>query len=246
MTCDKPLYFRHIPKTAGSSVRIWLFESFDPQSLCQKGMADQFFLDPTFSPDKYSIYSTHCHGYLDQILMRETFQFTVLRNPIQRTYSHWREICRSDYHPHHSRVIKQTYEQFILDVANEVFIRNFQARYLCFPRIDILETASTMSKAQLEQFQLSQLLEEVSLEWTDEQVSGQCRVSLSRMIAVGVADRLGQFLGDLSHKLDVERPAAMPTVNVLSGGVTETLSAEALKRLNRLTEIDAEIYGSCL
>jgi len=238
----KPLYFRHIPKTAGSSVRVWLFNAFELEKLCQKGMVDQFFSDKHFSPERYSIYSAHCHGYMDDIIGRETIQCAVLRDPIIRTYSHWREICRSPYHPHHLRVSRQGYEEFVNDDCNDVFIRNFQARYLCPPRVRISVLASQMSDSDLDAFKMSMRLEELSMDWTEKEIYDHSSRALHEMLAVGTVGQLDSFFESLSYRFNVQNCPSTPRENVLSGGATESLSPASLIRLQNMTAVDRTIY----
>lgn len=132
----RPLYFWHIPKTAGSTITAWLD--------CHA--ADSEIFRPQLLPD---FLAAHAAGALTGIrLMRGHYAdapiallpvrpltFTVLREPLARTMSHLAHVDRDPSHPLHERV--RHYDGDVDGVLRDRvlcrMLMDFQARYLAVP-----------------------------------------------------------------------------------------------------------------
>ena len=126
----QPLYFLHIPKTAGTSVSDWLKRRFDDAEVCPPVLLDDLIaLAPDELP-RYALFCGHFHQYLPSLLGKPLRTVTVLRDPVSRTFSHWRHIVRVAEDPFHARIREQTFDAFVADDANRVIIENYQARHL--------------------------------------------------------------------------------------------------------------------
>jgi hypothetical protein len=238
-------YFRHIPKTAGTSIRVWLLSHLG-SSLCPAGIIDELVTMPISEIEGYQAFAGHFHGYLDKYVNRAVISFSVLRDPITRTKSHWNEVRRTPRHPYYERVRVQSFTQFVQDDQNRVMIENYQARYLCKMPIDLELLASSFSLDQLARYALAETLEQRSLQIQAPALAASARETLSGLAAVGISERLHDFLLAVGRILDipVPQPEATPKENVSEqdDGVGLGLSASALERLKMLTEIDHELY----
>ena len=91
---DRRIYHLHIPKTAGTSFRIWLSDLFDQQACCPWFHHHELDARNNQSLHRYCFFSGH-HGYplverLGAIFPLATVTF--LREPVRREYSEWNYI----------------------------------------------------------------------------------------------------------------------------------------------------------
>jgi hypothetical protein len=238
-------YFWHIPKTAGTSVRRWLASNLEA-SLCRAGVVDELVTMPTSEIEHYRAFAGHFHGYLAQYVRDEMISFSVLRDPIARTKSHWNQVRRAPWHPHYQRVRLQSFTEFVQDDGNRVMIENYQARYLCKLPIDLELLAKSYSPDQLAGYALAETVEQRSLNISASFLAASSHETLSGMAAVGVSERLHDFLLEVGRILSLPVPPleATPKENVAGQDDGVGLSAAALDRLNRLTQIDRELYDA--
>jgi hypothetical protein len=185
---SRTIYFHHIPKTAGSSVKIWLL-SWLGINLCPAEVADHLVRMPFAKLECYRGFTGHFHGYLAQYLGRELLTFTVLRNPVARSRSHWHQVRRHAHHPHHSRVVAQSFTEFVSDDRNRVLLENYQARYLADLPIDLRMLAGRFSNDELSQYALAEALEQASLKVATPVLAANARDALRRMAVVEVSER---------------------------------------------------------
>ena len=238
-------YFHHIPKTAGTSVRLWLASCFG-DNMCPAGIADGLVTIPSRELGRYSVFSGHFHSYLPQYLEREVIAFTVLRDPVARTRSHWHEVRRTAQHPHHARVCSQNFAEFVDDNRNRVMIENYQTRYLTNLQINMRELAQRFSPDELSRYALAEALEQASMSVAKPILAASVNETLGNMSVVGVCERLHDFLVKVSRILEVPAPSveAVPRANVTEKDDAGGLPAAALARLRELTRIDQELYES--
>ena len=243
MAYGSRLYFLHIPKAAGSSVREWLMSALG-EGLCPAQLAEALIAIPRSSLERYAAFAGHFHCYLAPYLDRELVTVTVLRDPVSRTRSHWHQVRRHEQHPYHARVIRQTFVEFVEDDRNRVMIEDYQARYLVRPQIDLRPMADRFSEEELSRYALSEALEQASLEVEKPVLAAQAQETLGTMAAVGTVERLGDFLAQLGRILDLPPPAAEPRENVTTRDMADALPVRALDRLREMTRIDQQLYDA--
>jgi hypothetical protein len=236
-----PAYFWHIPKTAGTSIRIWWASCFG-DGLCPAGIADELVRMPVADLGRYRAFIGHFHGYLAQYLGRDVMQFTLLRDPIARTRSHWHQVRRAPHHPYHLRVRAQSFAAFVDDDLNRVMIEDYQARYLCTLPIDLAALARTFSDDDLSSYALAETLEQASLPVTKDFLAARARAALGRMAVVGICEQFRDFLIQVSAVLGIPEPEAEPRANITEQDDSGVLPAATLARLHDLTAIDRGLY----
>ena len=133
-------------------------------SLCPAQLAEALIATPRSSLERYNAFAGHFHCYLAPYLDRELVTVTVLRDPMSRTRSHWHQVRRHEQHPYHTRVVAQTFAEFVEDDRNRVMIEDYQARYLVRPQIELRTMAKKFSAEELSRFALSETLEQASLD----------------------------------------------------------------------------------
>jgi hypothetical protein len=123
------IYFLHIPKTAGLSMRS-MFELEYASSLCPSFLWDHFFLDQSSRTKSYSAYFGHFGNDLGSFLGREMPTATMLREPVARTVSHYLHVKRDVHHPYHRYMVNHSLSDFVNDPVTIPMVFNLQARYL--------------------------------------------------------------------------------------------------------------------
>lgn len=75
------LYFNHIPRTAGTTVRVWLASFFSPSLVCPFLHPHEFREAPDAELRSYSFFSGHLQDLPLRTFGREVSMITVLREP---------------------------------------------------------------------------------------------------------------------------------------------------------------------
>jgi hypothetical protein len=137
------LLFLHIPKTAGSTMRILVTKKYGPnRSFLLSGPTvprmqtaiDNFRALPQAERDRFDcVYGHYLYG-VHEFFTRPTSYFTLLRDPIERAISHYHEMRRSEDQWGVEEVGKKggTLEDFIDWQAN-THTDNLQTRFLLRP-----------------------------------------------------------------------------------------------------------------
>src|SRR5262245_4548215 len=118
------LYFLHIPKTAGLSVARLLEEEFG-QGLCPATTLDDLFTTDPVALRSAAAFAGHFGVWLPEIVGRGLRTFTLLRDPIARTISHYRHVRRDPNHPYHRYVRDQSLAEFVSDPVTAWMTCNF-------------------------------------------------------------------------------------------------------------------------
>jgi len=215
-------------------------------SLCPAGVADQLVMIPPEKRADYQAFAGHFHSYLGPYLGRDLVTVTVLREPMARTRSHWHEVRRTKEHPHHPRVIHQSFTDFVMDGLNRVMIEEYQARYLVKLPVTLATMASRFSEADHARFALSEALEQTSLSLPKPALLEGAKTALKTMAVVGVTECLHDFLVRVAEISDIPPPAAtaVPRENATDRSDAEELPEKVLRRLQHLTRIDRELYDA--
>ncbi|WP_428376426.1 hypothetical protein [Lichenicoccus sp.] len=236
-------YFQHIPKTAGTSIKVWLASHFG-SSLCPLDIADHLVAVSRRDLDQYHAFAGHFHCYLAPYLERDLVTVTVLRDPLSRTRSHWHQVRRHEQHPHHERVSRQTFTEFVEDDSNRVMIEDYQARYLVRMPVGLQAMAELFSQEERSRYALAEGLEQASLIVGKSVLAAAASVTLRSMAAVGSCDMLGDFFVKVAEILGLAPPTAIPRENATEDDVANILSASALAKLRVMTQIDQHLYDT--
>jgi len=121
--------FIHIPKTAGKAFSRAIFPPFGMEYE-QPWLAYDFFVrDRDARRDPFL--AGHAFYPIVKVIFPQDTQFiTLLRDPIDRAYSHWEHVRREPLHYFHDFVRDMTVSEFIRHPATLPLVNNLHARYL--------------------------------------------------------------------------------------------------------------------
>jgi hypothetical protein len=239
---DRPLYFLHIPKTGGSSLRAFLRAQFAPEAIIQQGGEWVYHLDQLRHlglerAAGFRLIQGHL-GYLPMnALSVRPVGITVLREPLARSLSHLRHIQRSPGHwyyrdrPYPAPSLAEMLE----DERLVGLLRDFQARSLA------LDPPMTGPNAP----------DRMGAFLADTPGPGESELwerALARLDAiafVGVTEDLAAVIGRLSAAYGwLGQPP--PQANVAPEGQQGPIEAGLRDKLESLIGVDRRLYQAAL
>jgi len=162
----KKLYFLHIPKTSGMSTASALNQVANQKRIKIVGpvLLDHLVENPKWTKSDILV------GHLGLLPLNYNYEyFTIVRDPLERLYSHYSHIKRMPGHYLHDVVFGEglNFENFLLDKRLTNLNFNMQTRYLsCYPESAELEKKGLhQEKAKIfENSDLSKVNLEIALE----------------------------------------------------------------------------------
>jgi hypothetical protein len=227
----KKLYFLHIPKTAGLSISDTLGKIATQKQLTILGpiLMDHLKDNPKWKKSDILI------GHLGLLPLDFKYEyFTVLRDPLERLYSHYSHIERGEGHYFHKIVVEEEldFEHYLLD--NRFFGINFnmQTRYLSLKPTLKVEQLTGHHQEQAEFFENSSG-SSVNLELAIETISK--------------AAWAGSSLNFRGLQLFLEKRFAISGVEIprlhVRQGPRKIFTAREIKAAEPLIEFDRLIYN---
>ena len=244
-TDDRPIYFLHIPKTAGSSVTLWLAQQARSSAMCQAKNWDQLVQCDKTGLAGCRIFAGHYGMDLNIYLGVALRTMTVFRDPLQRTFSHYLHVRRDTNHPWHPRVSLQSFEVFLRDSQNWPMVENFQARYLVRSGLDMRHFTGRLDTSPSKLSRLSTTSEDVRYLFDQSYVREQSHAALNSIDVVGTTDRIPLFLEQAARTFSLASDGSevVPRENVAPdrNGI-EAISQASLDLVAKLTVIDQSLF----
>src|SRR5216684_3843830 len=107
LTPDLPdqslLYYLHIPKTAGTTFTAILDRQFSAEQICPAQLWPDLVRIPPERLRQYRLLRGHFYYCVRAVLPPDTCFATLLRDPVERSLSHYSHIMRESGHYLHRR-----------------------------------------------------------------------------------------------------------------------------------------------
>lgn len=228
-----PIYFNHIPKTAGTSLRHSLSRLFDPTKCRPEWFLEDYLKVPKNNLNEVDFLAGHFGAYPLKLHPRKLQTITFLRDPVQRSHSHFLHIQNDLEHPANQIVREMTFSEFINSDLSEIELLNYQARFIGFSSIDdhLKILSSTGNRPALTNKLFSRKLLE------------QAKSTLNSGLFVGITEAYTESVDILSKCMGapIENDARLNLAK--STPPLPDLSAADASRLHWLNEFDTELYN---
>jgi hypothetical protein len=232
-----PLFFMHIPKTAGMSMRAYLSDQYSPSVTCPaKTWPAAVGLDRPIG--SYRLVQGHFQYNLRAALRPETKVVTVVREPLARTLSALLHLQRDPaFHADHAVAKNCSIKQILRMPLLMRRQQDVQASSFCAS----VPAASVLAKLRdgRPNFDAAELEEEPTL-----------RLALARAGQVeflGSTVNLWLLLRQMSESLSLHPAAGLPLINNAPGQLTpDGLDAEDVEILRSYNQLDIPLYDRCL
>ncbi len=240
-----PLYFLHIPKTAGTSVVAWLSGQLGDSAVCPARIWDHLVKLDGNTLSEYRAFAGHFGVDLGEFLELKLVSASVFRDPVARTLSHYRHVFRDPGHPRHAHVARQSFGEFVEDADNWAMIENFQARYLVQTPLSFQGLPARIDHAPWKYGRLSVLSEDSRYLLDTTYVRERSIEALGELDVVGTTDDLARFFTDVAAAVHIDTAGdamIVPRENAAPVPDREPLTEQVLDTVRRLTTLDGELF----
>jgi hypothetical protein len=241
---QRPWYFLHIPKTAGTTFRVLLENQFHMHAICP---AYEFFQMKSYSEEQlrgFRLFRGHMGYSLVNYLPEKPRVLVMLRDPMERAVSHFEYIRRDPGHPRHRTIQegKLSLKDYLLDPVLSAEVTNAQVRPLAhLANRGLLRELLDATDSQ-EAFARAWRHREGVLPPDDELLD----VALERLEAadfVGVAEHLEQGMALAARLLGAAPPQTLQSLNINPRRTRlDELPDDVLDLLQELTRLDRKLY----
>jgi FkbM family methyltransferase len=243
---DAPIYFLHIPKTAGSTLCAFLESLFLNSEFWHRGAARNWENLLKLTPEQLrccQIINGHFAGYFFKYYPLPLRYFTYVREPLARAVSHYEHVLRNKAHYFHTIAHELgSFGAYLRDARTQPTVVNFQLRCLG-ATIDPVEIAKTLTPEQITRRELERYLDSIPLTQPVQELMQTAEVRLEQMCFVGLTERFEESLALLCEIFGWPRSIALEARNVNPRGISvKDLPSADVRLLNRLNEADIELY----
>lgn len=240
---QRPLYFLHIPKTAGTTFISVLESQFEADQICPAYLWHDLINIPASQLSRYRLFRGHFYYYLYRILPRFPIYITMLRDPLERTISHYEHIYRDPNHYWHQRVKNQSLLNFIRDPQVNPMVSNFQTRSIALD-LDPRMIAASLNGAALQALLLEKTLESsLPNNITDESLLRIAKSRLDQFAFVGITERFHESMLLLSNLFGWPPVSYIESRNRAPTRLqVDELSAETRDAALEILALDIELY----
>ena len=240
-----PIFFMHIPKTGGTTIRSCLENDQRASPMCPWYDERDFLISKENFFD-YKTFAAHVPNYVSELFPKHYFKFTVLREPISRSISAFKHILRDPTHPMHLATMSEapTLGQFIKHPTLGISIRNPQTRYLgsklafreLYQRVRVGEVSAPAALGRINEVRRA--------EATEELLSSALN-TLQRFDYFGLTEHLQLSVNTVFTILGLNTVERLPTLNAAPEAVAGQwgeCSQEELDLLTAANQYDIRLY----
>jgi hypothetical protein len=232
-----PLYFFHMPKTGGTSLRAFLADQYLDSERCSAKTWQALATLPKERVDACRLFYGHLSVNLREYLPPLTKAMTFLRDPVARTISTIRHMIRDPaFHPLHHLVRGRTLNEAIYNDRIMESLENVQTKLLSFdvPIPEVLDYVRARQAANLQ-------VDTGELTW--ESTPDKALKALEAYDFVGLMERFQPSLLSACSEFGFVPPDVMPNLNVATDdNYPENLSPADLDHLRSYLSYDIALY----
>jgi hypothetical protein len=235
---NKPLYYLHIPKTAGTSLTSFLDVQFDRSRVCPAQLLPELFNLSGEAISKYDFFRGHLWFGLNSYVGKDLNYITMLRDPVQRTISWYSHVKRDVNAYRHDLVVKENWSliDFVADTETQWDMVNAQTIFLAAD-LDFEE----LSKDPVGYGRA--VIESYAARRNDRELLDLAKSRLERFMFFGITERMNHSLHLLSHVLDVYPQFSREKLNVSENRPgDDEISSDAIRAIRKITPLDQELY----
>ena len=248
-TVKTQTYFLHIPKTAGTSLRLVIEEQFPRDRIAPFSYMHE--LAEVVKRDKnelahYSFFAGHLGHTLISLLPQAPRVITMIREPVSRTISRFKNLMRNRAKRSvgYERFLNPevTIEDFLSFPPMRRLITNFQVRNLALD-FDLTKRYHDDDGQEMLPKQ-AKLLSYTPTHMSDDELLTKAKQRLTSFDFVGITDRFAESMELLLATFGWTTAMDTPHLNALPDSrlTEQTLSRETLAKIEGYTRLDAELY----
>jgi hypothetical protein len=201
-----PLFFMHIPKTAGMSMRQYLDNQYQADEICPAERW-QDLLDLNRDVGSYRLVRGHFRYNLRHLIAPETRMLVVLREPLRRTVSALRHLGRDPaFHRTYDVAKHLTLGEMIRHPHIMALQRDVQARFLC----------TSQRAADVTSYLEGARARNQDADAGDQDVPPAFQLAADRLETidfVGVTEDLGALVAGMAKEMNFHPSAHFPMIN---------------------------------
>ena len=237
-------YFYHIPKTAGMTSWQMLEWLYPEEKICPGRMWEDIINVPLPVLQTFEAFRGHFLAYLEPYLDRKLTTFTILRNPVERTISHFCHVQRSAEHPFYDEARTLTLAEFCTHPRTRHMVQDYQSRYLaCLGQKCPRELARTMTNHDFAGYKLQLALDPLPDEFPPgPELYRAAHNRLRSFVAVGITERLRESFRLIARKLGAPNPPEFDRRNIAPNRITG-VDNRTMQIIFRCTEVDHALYA---
>lgn len=192
----------------------------------------------------FNLYWGHFYWPFHRFIGEDVDTLVVIRNPIERTLSHFEHIRRAPEHYFHKRVCAHnSILEFVTDPLTRPMVENFQVRMICND-FDVAAVTADVAGQPPEAFALEQQIESLPL-----QVSGPVALTIAkdyllRARFVGITNEIADLVREICDAFDWSQSSNLESLNVATSRITrvDCLSSSEFAAIIEATGLDWQLY----
>jgi len=233
----EPLFFMHIPKTAGMSMRLYLDGQYHAQDVCP-AVRWQGVLGHEGELKRYRLVHGHFRYNLRELVAPDARMLVLLRDPLRRTVSALRHLQRDPSFHHDHEVAKSLSLSEMLrhpDLMRNQ--HNVQARFLC----------ASLPAAEVSAYLRGELAHNPAADAGDIEEPPDLSLAQDRLASidfVGLAEDIDGLVSVMTPEMDYHPALYFPLVNEdpFRDNPLDGLNAEDIAILREYNDIDLSVY----
>jgi hypothetical protein len=242
-----PVYFLHIPKTAGTTLHTFMTTQFGAANVCPAHLWHQMLAVPPEQAASYPFIWGHFYAYLHRYVPGRMRYISFLRDPVERALSHYAHIMFHTGHYLNRRATDLgSFSAFLRDPVMATTLTNFQVRSLTLD-LDPIKLAAHLSPGDLANNELERLLETVPPTIHDRDSLEIAKHRLEQMCFVGITEQWDQSIAVLCQTFGWIAPPNIASQNISPQRLKQDqLSPVDLALLRDINAADYTLYNFAL